>query len=133
MLERRVEHVLLDVLDKEGIGCIAFSPLAQGQLTDRYLDGIPRGARASKTERVWLTPDDVKENLPRVKKLNTLAKKRGQKLSQMALAWVLRRPQITSALIGASSVAQLEDNLAALKQLSFSEVELKTIDGILCE
>ena len=131
MLSRRVEEGLLDVLEDEGIGCIVFSPLAQGQLTDRYLQGIPQGARASKTERVWLTPEHVKENLPKVKKLDDLAKKRGQKLAQMAIAWVLRKPQVTSALIGASSVVQLEDNLASLKQLSFSEGELQEIDEIL--
>ena len=131
MLDRWVEDGLLDVLEEEGIGCIVFSPLAQGQLTDRYLNGIPEGARASKTERVWLTPDTVKENLPKVRKLNEIAQRRGQKLSQMALAWVLRKPQITSALIGASSVGQLEDNLAALDNLSFSKEELETIEKIL--
>ena len=131
MLDRWVEDGLLDVLEKEGIGCIAFSPLAQGQLTDRYLNGIPDGARATKTERVWLTPDNVKENLPKVRKLNEIAKQRGQKLSQMALAWVLRKPQVTSALIGASSVRQLEDNLAALNNLNFETAELQEIEIIL--
>ena len=117
---------------QEGIGCIVFSPLAQGQLTDRYLDGIPEGARASKTlERVWLTPDTVQDNLPKVRKLNEIAKRRGQKLSQMALAWVLRKPQVTSALIGASSVSQLEDNLAALNHLDFEAAELREIETIL--
>ncbi len=91
LLDRWVEDGLLDVLEKEGIGCIVFSPLAQGQLTDRYLGGVPQGARASKTQGVWLTPDTVEKNLPKVRKLNELAKKRGQKLSQMAIAWVLRR------------------------------------------
>ncbi|HTX93206.1 MAG TPA: L-glyceraldehyde 3-phosphate reductase [Anaerolineales bacterium] len=133
MLDRWVEDGLLDVLEKEGIGAIVFSPLAQGQLTDRYLEGIPSGARATKTERVWLTPDDVKQNLPKVKKLNEIAKKRGQKLSQMALAWVLRKPQVTSALIGASSVAQLDDNLATLSNLSFAKEELDAIEKILKE
>jgi L-glyceraldehyde 3-phosphate reductase len=131
MLDRWVENGLLDVLEQEGVGSVAFSPLAQGQLTDRYLQGIPKGARATKTERVWLTPDDVKKNLPKVEKLNEIAKKRGQKLSHMALAWILRKPQITSALIGASSVAQLEDNLAALKNLDFSASELQEIEKIL--
>ena len=131
MLDRWVEGGLLDALDELGIGCIVFSPLEQGQLTDRYLKGIPAGARATKTERVWLTPDDVKKNLPKVEKLNELAKKRGQSLAQMALAWVLRRPQVTSALIGASSVTQLEDNLAALNKLKFSEQELQDIEKIL--
>jgi len=131
MLSRWVEDGLLDVLEEEGIGCIVFSPLAQGQLTNRYLTGIPDGARASKTERVWLTPDTVKENLPKVRKLNEVAQRRGQKLSQMALAWVLRKPQVTSALIGVSSVGQLEDNLIALNNLSFSKEELVTIEKIL--
>jgi L-glyceraldehyde 3-phosphate reductase len=131
MLDRWVEDGLLDVLEEEGIGCIVFSPLAQGQLTNRYLTGIPDGARASKTERVWLTPDTVKENLPKVRKLNEVAQRRGQKLSQMALAWVLRKPQVTSALIGVSSVGQLEDNLIALNNLSFSKEELVTIEKIL--
>jgi L-glyceraldehyde 3-phosphate reductase len=133
MFDRWIEDGLLDVLSDEGIGCIVFSPLAQGQLTGRYLDGIPTGARASKTERVWLTPDEVKENLPRVKKLNKLAEERGQSLAQMAIAWVLRKPAVTSALIGASSVGQLEDNLAALNKTDFSEDELEQIETILKE
>jgi L-glyceraldehyde 3-phosphate reductase len=131
MFDRWVENGLLDVLLEEGIGCIVFSPLAQGQLTDRYLNGIPTGARATKTERVWLTPDDVNANLPKVKKLSELAKARGQSLAQMALAWVLRKPAVTSALIGASSVKQLEDNLAALNNLKFSDEELDKIEEIL--
>lgn len=131
MFNRWVEDGLLDVLLEEGIGCIAFSPLAQGQLTDRYLKGIPSGARASKTERVWLTPDDVKANLPKVQKLNELAGQRGQSLAEMAIAWVLRKPAVTSALIGASSVEQLEDNLAALNNLKFSDEELDEIESIL--
>jgi len=133
MFNRWVEDGLLDVLIEEGIGCIAFSPLAQGQLTDRYLNGIPSGARATKTERVWLTPKDVEENLPKVKKLNELAKQRGQSLAQMAIAWVLRKPAVTSALIGASSVKQLEDNLASLNSLGFSDDELNRIESILKE
>jgi len=133
MLDRWIEGDLLDALEREGIGCIVFSPLAQGLLTDRYLGGVPAGARATKTERVWLTPDTVKQNLPKVKKLTEIAQRRGQSLSQMALAWVLRKPQITSALIGASSVKQLEDNLAALNNLSFSAVELKKIETSLLE
>ncbi len=131
MFNRWVEDGLLDVLLEEGIGCIAFSPLAQGQLTDRYLKGIPSDARASKTERVWLTPDDVRANLPKVQQLNELATQRGQSLAQMAIAWVLRKPAVTSALIGASSVEQLEDNLAALNNLKFSEDELDQIESIL--
>jgi L-glyceraldehyde 3-phosphate reductase len=131
MLNRWVEDGLLDVLLEEGIGCIVFSPLAQGQLTNRYLNGIPSGARATKTERVWLTPKDVEANLPKVQKLNELAQARGQSLAQMAIAWVLRKPAVTSALIGASSVQQLEDNLATLNNLEFSEAELDQIEEIL--
>ncbi|HEY3312455.1 MAG TPA: L-glyceraldehyde 3-phosphate reductase [Anaerolineales bacterium] len=131
MFDRWVENGLLDVLDQEGIGSIVFSPLAQGQLTGRYLNGIPAGARATKTERVWLTPEDVNQNIGRIRKLNDLAQRRGQKLSQMAIAWVLRKPQVTSALIGASSVAQLDDNLVSLQNLSFTPEELDEIEVIL--
>lgn len=131
MFDRWIEDGLLDVLSEEGIGSIVFSPLAQGQLTDRYLSGIPAGARATKTERVWLTPDHVKENLPKAEKLNALAQQRGQSLAQMAIAWVLRKPAVTSALIGASSVKQLEDSLSALNNLKFSDDELSTIEEIL--
>jgi L-glyceraldehyde 3-phosphate reductase len=131
MFNRWVEEGLLDVLLEEGIGCIVYSPLAQGQLTNRYLKGIPAGARATKTERVWLTPDDVRANLPKVQKLNELAQQRGQSLAQMAIAWVLRKPAVTSALIGASSVKQLEDNLASLNNLNFSDEELDRIESIL--
>lgn len=133
MFNRWIEDDLLDVLEQEGIGCIVFSPLAQGLLTDRYLTGIPEGARATKTDRVWLTKDDVKKSLDKVRKLNELARNRDQKLAQMALAWVLRQPQVTSAVIGASSVAQLETNLAALSKLEFSDEELQTIDNILSD
>ena len=133
MFDRWIESGLLDVLDEQGIGSIVFSPLAQGQLTDRYLSGIPAGSRATKTERVWLTPDDVQGNLGKIQKLNDLAVQRGQKLSQMAIAWVLRKPQVTSALIGASSVAQLEQNLGALANLSFEQAELDAIEAILKE
>ena len=131
MLDRWIEGGLLDVLAEEGIGCIVFSPLEQGQLTDRYLNGIPSGARATKTERVWITPKDVEQNLPKVRKLNDLAMQRGQSLAQMALAWVLRQPLVTSALIGASSVKQLENNLATLQNLHFADDELKQIESIL--
>ncbi|HSG45753.1 MAG TPA: L-glyceraldehyde 3-phosphate reductase [Anaerolineales bacterium] len=131
MFDRWIEDGLTDVLSDEGIGCIVFSPLAQGQLTSRYLDGIPAGARASKTERVWLTPDDVKTNLPKVKQLNELAEQRGQSLAQLAIAWTLRNPVVTSSLIGASSVRQLEDNLSALNNLKFSDEELGRIEEIL--
>ena len=133
MFDRWVEDGLLDVLLEEGIGCVVFSPLAQGLLTDRYLNGIPAGARATKTERVWLTPDDVNANIEKIRKLNAIARQRGQKLSQMALAWVLRQPAVTSALVGASSAAQLEENVGALKNLSFTGQELDSIGSILME
>jgi len=131
MFNRWIEDGLLDVLTKEGIGCIVFSPLAQGQLTDRYLNGIPSDARASKTERVWLTQDTVKKNLSKVTRLNEIAQARGQSLAQMAIAWTLRHPAVTSALIGASSVRQLKDNLASLNNLKFSDDELGKIEEIL--
>lgn len=131
MFDRWVEDGLLDTLEQEGVGCIAFSPLAQGLLTDRYLDGIPQGARATKTERVWLTADDVNKTHGKVRRLNELAQGRGQTLAQLAIAWVLRKPQVTSALIGASSVPQLEGNLRALENLEFSVGELDGIEGIL--
>jgi len=131
MFDRWIEDGLTDVLSDEGIGCIVFSPLAQGQLTQRYLNGIPADARASKTERVWLTENTVNKNLPKVQKLNDLAQQRGQSLAQMAIAWDLRNPVVTSALIGASSVKQLEDNLASLNNLKFSDDELGTIEKIL--
>jgi len=133
MFDRRIEDGLLDVLDKEDIGCIVFSPLAQGQLTGRYLDGIPAGARAGKTERVWLTPEKVNNNLHKVRRLNEIARRRGQSLAQMAIAWVLRKPRVTSALVGISRVEQLADNLAALEKLSFAEEELQAIETILKE
>jgi L-glyceraldehyde 3-phosphate reductase len=127
MLNRWIEERLLDVLGTEGVGCIAFSPLAQGMLTDRYLNGIPEGSRAS--ERATLFPEMLTdENMARVRGLNSIAKGRGQKLSQLALAWGLRDPRVTSLVIGASSVAQLEENVAALDNLNFSAEELKEID-----
>jgi L-glyceraldehyde 3-phosphate reductase len=127
LLNRWIEPELLDVLEREGVGCIAFSPLAQGMLTDRYLDGIPEGSRAAHGE--FLTPDMLtEENMSHIRALNDLATRRGQPLSQMAIAWVLRDPRMTAALIGASSVAQLEQNLAALDNLEFSDEELDEID-----
>ncbi len=127
LLNRWVERELLGVLEREGVGCIAFSPLAQGMLTDRYLDGIPEGSRAARGE--FLTPDMLtEERMSHIRALNELAARRGQPLSQMAIAWVLRDPRMTAALIGASSVAQLEQNLAALDNLDFSDDELEEID-----
>ncbi len=132
MFERWVERGLLDVLEEEGIGCIAFSPLAQGLLTDKYLHGIPEGSRASKS---WgfLKPHQVQPAVEKVGKLNEIALQRGQSLAQMALAWVLKDKRVTSVLIGASSVRQLEDNVAAADRLSFSEEELKLIETVLSD
>jgi L-glyceraldehyde 3-phosphate reductase len=127
MLNRWIEPELLDALEELGVGCIAFSPLAQGMLTDRYLDGIPEGSRASQDGS--FSPDLLTEdNLDRIRALNEIAKRRSQTLAQMALAWVLRDPRVTSALIGASSVAQLEDNLGALEKLDFDDEDLAEID-----
>jgi L-glyceraldehyde 3-phosphate reductase len=130
MFERWVEDGLLDVLEKEGIGCIPFSPLAQGLLTDKYLKGIPEGSRASKS---WgfLKQEQVGPAIEKVKNLNKIAQKRGQSLAQMALVWLLKDSRVTSVLIGASSVAQLEDNVAALKNMKFSADELEQIEMIL--
>src|SRR5438132_2244439 len=127
MLNRWVEGGLLDTLATEGVGCIAFSPLAQGLLTGKYLAGVPAGSRASQDGS--LSADQLsEENLARVSGLNDTALARGQSLGQMALSWVLRDQRVTSALIGASSVAQLEENLAAAGQADFSESELAAID-----
>jgi L-glyceraldehyde 3-phosphate reductase len=130
MFERWVEGGLLDVLSDNGIGCIAFSPLAQGMLTDRYISGIPEGSRASK--EVFLRKEQITpEYLIKISKLNEIALNRGQKLAQMALAWLLRDERITSVLIGASSVQQLNDNLSCLQNIEFSKEELLQIEKIL--
>jgi L-glyceraldehyde 3-phosphate reductase len=127
LLNRWIEGGLLDVLGEEGVGCIVFSPLAQGLLTDRYLNGIPDGSRASRDGS--LTSDMLTdETLAKVRALQRIAVRRGQTLAQMALAWTLRDPRVTSTLIGASSVAQLEDNLGALANLHFDGGELAEID-----
>jgi L-glyceraldehyde 3-phosphate reductase len=127
MLNRWIEPDLLDVLEQEGVGCIVFSPLAQGMLTDRYLHGIPKGSRASRN--ATLSPSLLTdETLEKVRALNELAKGRSQTLAQMALAWTLRDPRVTSALAGASSVEQLEANVSALERLDFSDDELAEID-----
>ncbi len=131
MFERWVEGGLLDVLGQRGIGCIPFSPLAQGLLTDRYLDGIPAGSRAAKPHGFLKSEQITDERIGKVRRLNELANRRGQSLAQMALAWVLRDPRITTVLIGASSVAQLDANLDCLKQRSFSSDELAEIEAIL--
>jgi L-glyceraldehyde 3-phosphate reductase len=128
MLNRWIEPELLDTLEAEGIGCIGFSPLAQGVLTDRYLDGIPEGSRAG-TEGTALSEDQLNEQtMGKVRALNEIAARRGQTLAAMALAWTLRDPRMTSTLVGASSVAQLEANVAALDNLDFSDEELAEID-----
>jgi L-glyceraldehyde 3-phosphate reductase len=127
MLNRWIEDGLLDVLGEEGIGCIGFSPLAQGVLTDRYLDGIPEGSRASRPGS--LSRDQLNEQtVAKVRALNEIAARRGQTLAQLALAWTLRDPRVTSTLVGASSVEQLENNVAALDRLELSEDELAEID-----
>jgi L-glyceraldehyde 3-phosphate reductase len=127
MLNRWIERDLLDLLDEEGVGCIAFSPLAQGLLTDKYLDGIPESSRV-RTGVAFSEQLLTDENLERVRALNEIAARRGQTLAQLALAWVLRDPRVTSALIGVSSVEQLENNVAALDRLDFDSDELDQID-----
>jgi L-glyceraldehyde 3-phosphate reductase len=131
MFERWVEGGLLDVLGERGIGCIPFSPLAQGLLTDRYLDGIPEGSRAAKPHGFLKREQVTPERLGQIRKLNELATRRGQSLAQMALAWVLRDPRVTTVLIGASSVAQLDQNLGCLENRAFSPDELAAIEVIL--
>ena len=129
LLNRWIEPELLDTLGGLGVGCICFSPLAQGMLTDKYLDGIPEGSRASRNTS--LPPDRLTDEvLAQVRALNELARGRGQSLAQLALAWTLRDARMTSTLIGASSVAQLEDSLGALERLDFSDDELAEIDRI---
>jgi L-glyceraldehyde 3-phosphate reductase len=127
MLNRWIEPELLDTLEEAGAGCIVFSPLAQGMLTDKYLDGIPAGSRASRPgtlSRKLLTDEAV----ARIRALNEIAAGRGQSLAEMALAWTLRDPRVTSALVGVSSLEQLEANLRALDRLDFDEDELAEID-----
>jgi L-glyceraldehyde 3-phosphate reductase len=127
MLNRWIEPDLLDALEELGIGCIVFSPLAQGMLTDKYLEGIPAGSRA--TQHSTLSPDLItEESVAKIRALNEIAARRGQTLAQMAIAWVLRDRRVTSALVGASSVEQLEGNVGALDRLDFSEEELAEID-----
>lgn len=131
MFDREIESGLFEVVEKEGIGCIAFCPLAQGLLTDRYLNGIPADSRANKPHG-FLKKNDVNEHrLGQVRSLHVLAQSRGQSVSQLALAWVLREPRMTSALIGASRVEQVEQNIAALANLHFSSAEVAQIDALL--
>ena len=131
MFERWVEPDLLAVLEKEGIGLIAFSPLAQGLLTDRYLKGIPDGSRASKAHGFLKKNDITPEKLVKIAALNELAKKRSQSLAQMAIAWLLKDKRVTSVLVGASSVGQLKTNLATLDRLDFTPYELQEIEEVL--
>jgi L-glyceraldehyde 3-phosphate reductase len=131
MFDRWVENGLLDVLDEEGIGAIPFSPLAQGLLTNRYLNGIPDDSRAADEHSPFLNTDKVEQSLAKVRRLNELAQARGQKLSQMALNWLLRVPAVTSVLIGASKVSQIEDAVAGVSNIDFSAEELSTIENIL--
>lgn len=133
MLDRWVEDGLLDVLHTEGVGCIVFSPLAQGLLTNRYLKGIPTGSRATKP-MTYLHAEDIKPGMiAKIKQLNELALQRGQSMAQMAIAWVLRQSAVTSALVGASSPAQIEDTVKSLEHLDFSADELEKVDSILSD
>ncbi len=129
MFNRWIEGDLQKALNDTGMGCIPFSPLAQGLLTDRYLHGIPKDSRASKSP--FLTPTQVESSLNKVRALNAIAEKRGQKLSQLAIAWILRLKEVTSVLIGASSPSQIEDGVKALENLHISKEELESIDLIL--
>jgi L-glyceraldehyde 3-phosphate reductase len=132
MLNRWIEDSLLDTLEEEGMGCIVFSPLAQGMLTDKYLDGVPgdsRAATADSFDRDWLT----EENLRRVRELDEIAKRRGQTLAQMAISWVLRDKRVTSTVMGASRWSQIASAIAALDQTEFSDAELADIDEFALE
>lgn len=131
MFNRCIEDGLTDVLAQEGLGAIVFSPLAQGLLTDRYLDGIPADSRAHRSDSPFLSEERVVDTLDKVRRLNEIAEGRGQTLAEMALAWNLRLPEVSSVLIGASRVSQLEDNLKALDNLAFAPEELTAIDAVL--
>lgn len=132
MFDRWIEDGLTDVLKHEGVGSIVFSPLSQGMLTDKYLNGIPEGSRASREEQIYFSESDISaDNLRKVQALNDVAQARGQSLAQLALAWVLNNDAVTSAIIGASRPEQIENSVAALDNLDFTEEELNTIEGIL--
>ena len=131
MFERTPEQGLIQTLGEAGVGCIAFSPLAGGVLTDRYLQGIPADSRAASGSRFLDENQLTEEKMARVRRLNTLAQQRGQKLAQMALAWVLRDERVTSVLIGASKTAQIDDAVAMLARREFSDAELAAIDAAL--
>lgn len=131
MFERWVEDGLLNVLEKEGVGCIAFSPLAQGMLTNKYLNGIPKNSRAAKAHGFLQKDALTKERITQISRLNEIAKQRGQSLAQMALAWLLKNERVTSVLVGASSANQLKDSLKCLNNLHFDETELDRIEAVL--
>ena len=131
MFERWVEKGLLDVLEKYGVGCIPFSPLAQGLLTDRYLKGIPQDSRAGKPHGFLKSEEITADKLEKINKLNQIAIQRGQSLAQMALSWLLKDKRITSVLIGASSVQQLDNNIDALNKTDYSSTELDAIEKVL--
>jgi L-glyceraldehyde 3-phosphate reductase len=133
MLNRWIEDRLLDVLDEQGVGCIAFSPLGQGLLTDKYIDGVARGSRAAKEDSSLAERMLNEENLTRVSGLATIAHERGQRMAQLAIAWALRNPVVTSVLLGASSVEQLDENLDSLNNLDFTDEELTRIDQFAVE
>jgi L-glyceraldehyde 3-phosphate reductase len=130
MLDRWVEGGLLDVLTNEGVGCIAFSPLEQGMLSDKYLTGIPEDSRAGK-EMTYLGKETVLKNLPKIQALHKIAVERGQSLSQMAVAWLLHNKAVTSVLVGVSKVEQLVDNVKSLKNSTFQDSEIKKIKSVL--
>jgi len=131
MFDRWIERDLLSALEQEGMGCIVFSPLAQGLLTDRYITGIPKGSRAARPETFFNRDEITPEMISKVKKLQEIALKRGQKLAQMAIAWILRLPGVTSVLVGSSTVKQIEENIATLNNVKLSDDELREIDLIL--
>jgi len=131
MFDRWVENGLLDVLDEQGIGAIPFSPLAQGLLTNRYLNGIPQDSRAADEHSPFLNADKVEQSIAKVRRLNEIAQARGQKLSQMALNWLLRVPTVSSVLIGASKVSQIEDAVTGVSNVDFSAEELSAIESVL--
>lgn len=133
MFDRWVEDGLLGVLSDQGMGCIVFSPLAQGLLTDRYLNGVPEDSRAAKPHGFLKRDQVTAEKIAKVRALNGIAATRRQTLAQMSIAWVLRKPEVTSALIGASRIQQIEDCVAALENLSFSKEELESIERILAD
>ena len=130
MLDRWVEDGLLDVLTEGGVGCIAFSPLEQGMLSNKYLNGIPADSRAGQG-MTYLEKETVEKNLPKIKELNKIAVERGQSLSQMAIAWLLHNKAVTSVLVGVSKIEQLVDNAKTLENTSFSDEEVKKVKAIL--